>query len=238
MRYWEWAKSHRTHLTAIVFWLGLLLLTRQYMQTNHLSFEDLTQQLSNLLRGSAFGPTLFIALYLLRPLTLFPAVLLTLLGGNVFGLWPGFLYVLVAGTLSSIIPYSVGRWFSTNASQENDAKSRLHQFIGTVRMHPFQTMLVTRLLFLPYDGVSLLAGSLRVPFLAFFFATALGNVVGSFSYVGIGASIKGDLSAGDISFDPKTLLMSIGILVVTLLLSKILNSYQIRRQTTRKERAE
>ena len=231
MRYWNWVKSHRTLLIAIGFWLVLLLLTHQYMQINKLTFEDLTQQLSDLLRGSAFGPLFFIGLYLLRPLTLFPAVLLTLLGGSAFGLWPGFLYVLVAGTLSSIIPYSIGRWFSTRDLNDVNPNTRLQNVIGKMQEYPFQTILTTRLLFLPYDAVSLLAGSLQIPFRAFLLATLFGNVVGSFSYVGIGASIKGNLTTGDISFDPSTFILSIGLLILSLVVSRLLNRYQQLHQT-------
>ena len=122
---WGWVKTHRPAVMAVAFWLVLILAMRQYMVANQLSFGELTSQLQNVLSGSWYGPLLYILVYLLRPLILFPASLLTLLGGSVFGLWPGFLYVLIAGTTSSVIPYAIGRWFSSEKSEQADDKSRI-----------------------------------------------------------------------------------------------------------------
>jgi uncharacterized membrane protein YdjX (TVP38/TMEM64 family) len=102
----------------------------------------------------------------------------------------------------------------------------LKRFTGLMRRNPFQAILTMRLLYLPYDAVSLVAGNLRLPFIAFFLATALGNVAGTFAFVGIGASIEGDIAAGEISLNPVTLVVSGVILVVSLAISRYLNSRQ------------
>jgi uncharacterized membrane protein YdjX (TVP38/TMEM64 family) len=234
----HWIKAHRAPVIAVGFWLVLLLLARQYMQVNNLTFGAVADQLKVLLTESAFGPLLYMGIYLLRPLTLVPAIILTILGGSVFGVWPGFLYVLVAGTLSSIIPYAVGRWFSNGQSDQFTHNATILRFVGALKRHPFQSMLIIRLLFLPYDGVSLAAGGLRIPFGIFFLATALGNLSGTFSYVGLGASIQSDLTTGDIILNPTTLLASMVILISSLVFSRLLNTYQNRRHITGQERAE
>jgi uncharacterized membrane protein YdjX (TVP38/TMEM64 family) len=165
----------------------------------------------------------------------FPASILTLLGGNIFGLFPGFWYVLVAGTLSSIIPYAVGRWFSSGENPQPPTDSRLQRFVEMLRRNPFQAVLITRLLLTPYDVVSVIAGGLRIPFWAFLLATALGNIAGTFSYVGVGASVQGDFTTGEISFNPQTLVVSGVIFIISIVVSRLLNRYQQRRQAIEPE---
>ncbi|MEL7432833.1 MAG: hypothetical protein AAFN11_02700, partial [Chloroflexota bacterium] len=84
-RIWQWVKNHPTQITALIFWTIVILGTRQYMQVNDLTFRELAIQLSDLLTGTWYGPLLYIVIYLLRPLILFPASLLTLLAGSIFG---------------------------------------------------------------------------------------------------------------------------------------------------------
>lgn len=227
-RIWQWLKAHRTAVIALVFWLGLILVVRQYMAANHLSFAQLTAQLQTILSSTWFGPLLYIVVYFLRPVILFPASLLTILGGSVFGLWPGFLYVLVAGTVSAVIPYGIGRWFSDKAEPAQTSDSAIQRFIQMLRRNPFQAVLTMRLMYLPYDAVSLAAGSLRIPFIVFILATGLGNLAGTLSFVVLGASIEGDLAAGQVDINPLVLVISGVMLVISLSISRVLN----RRQQT------
>lgn len=243
-RAWQWIKDHPTQITALIFWTAIILGTRQYMQANELSFRELAIQLSDLLTGTWYGPLLYIVVYLLRPLILFPASLLTLLAGSIFGLAFGYVYALIAGTISALIPYSVGRWFSSEeeakekAKNEAEEESRLQKFIGAMRENPFQTVLTMRLLFLPYDGVSLLAGGLRIGLIPFMAATMIGNLGGTFAYVGAGASVEGDLTTGEISVDPTIIALTVGILVVSIVVSRVLNRRQEKQKNDNMQPAE
>ncbi|MEL6405841.1 MAG: VTT domain-containing protein [Chloroflexota bacterium] len=244
-RIWQWVKNHPTQITALIFWTIVILGTRQYMQANNLGFAELAMQLSDLLTGTWYGPLLYIVIYLLRPLILFPASLLTLLAGSIFGLAFGYVYALIAGTISALIPYSVGRWFSSEeeAKEEalgdgDDEESRLQKFIGAMRENPFQAVLTMRLLFLPYDGVSLLAGGLRIGLIPFMAATMIGNLGGTFAYVGAGASIEGDLTTGEVSVDPTIIALTVGILIVSIVVSRVLNRRQEQQKNEKMQAAE
>ena len=226
---WFWIKERPKIVGAIVFWVIALLILRQYMQVNNLSFEDITNQLTSILTDTWYGPLLYIVIYIVRPLILFPASLLTLLGGSVFGLFPGVFIVLIGGTLSSIIPYGVGKSLTSDDEKDENHVGRLQKFVTMLRQNPFQAVLIMRLLYLPYDAVSVLAGSLRISFLVFLLATAIGNIGGTLAYVGIGASLQGDISTGNISVDPNTFIFSIVVLVLGLGISRLLNRLSIEK---------
>lgn len=236
----SWVKSHVKQLIGVAFWIGVIIATRQYMQANDLTFLELVNQLAAVLTGTWYGPLLYIVIYLLRPLILFPASLLTILAGSIFGLAFGFLWGLIAGTLSAAIPYIVGRWFSGDERQvvADENANALQRFIGLMKRNPFQTVLTMRLLYLPYDAVSVVAGNLRIPFVSFALATAIGNIGGSFSFVSIGASVPlENLNTGEISVNPATFVFGAVVLVSSLALSRYLNKRQAQKDAAEKAKA-
>ncbi len=222
-----WAQRYRKPLIAFVVWGGAFLLARQYMLANGLAVGDLVADLRELLTGTWYGPLIYILAYLLRPILLLPASLMTALAGTVFGLGLGFLYGMIAGTLSCVLPYGVGRWAS-NAEESVPVQqkdfSRLQKFIQLIQQNPFRTILTMRLLYLPYDAVSILAGSLKIRFAPFIIATTLGNLGGTFAYVALGASVEGDLTENSLSFDPAILLISAVIFIVSMGASRLLRA--------------
>lgn len=218
-----WIKHHQLHLSVVLFWVFLVLVIRQYIADTGLSFEDFVQQLRDTLLNQWYGVLLYILVYMLRPLLFFPASLLTALAGNVYGLWLGFIYGLIAGTLSAVIPYAAGRWFAGD-KQTADTQTLLQRFTERMRHNPFQAVLTMRLLYLPYDAVSFVVGNLHIPFSVFFTATALGNIVGTFAYVGIGASLEGDIASGDLSLNPMAFVLSVVLLVLSILISRLLRN--------------
>lgn len=221
-----WIRRHTTQLIAVIFWVGLLIVVNRYMSVNDLTFAELAQQLNDVLTGTWYGPLIYIGVYLLRPLILFPASLLTILAGSIFGLAAGFVYALIAGTLSAGLPYALGRWFASDDDPVEEADNRIQQFTGMMRRHPFQAVLTMRLLYLPYDVVSIVAGNLKLPFIAFALATAIGNIGGTFAYVGVGASVEGDITAGQVSLNPAIIALSALILVVSLGISRVMQRRQ------------
>lgn len=232
----HWAKNNTIQLVAVVFWVVLIVTVRQYMTANDLTFGELVNQLAEVLTGTWYGPLIYIVIYLLRPLILFPASLLTILAGTVFGLPLGFAYALVAGTLSAAIPYGIGRWFSGGEKADTDeaedeSANLLKRFTDLLKRNPFQAVLTMRLLYLPYDAVSLVVGSLGIAFIPFALATAIGNIGGTLSFVGIGASADIDFATGEFGgINPLVLGFSVTILVVSLGISRYLNKREAAKQ--------
>jgi uncharacterized membrane protein YdjX (TVP38/TMEM64 family) len=219
---------YRTQIGIVILWLTMLIIVRQVMVTNDLSFEDVVQQLQDTLGDTWYGPLLYIGVYMLRPVFLFPASLLTALAGNVYGLALGFVYGMIAGTASALVPYLAGRWFNKKDTviEQVDEQTRFRRFIALMQENPFQAILTMRLLYFPYDTVSVVAGLLRINIVGFFTATAIGNVFGTFAFVGIGASIEGDLASGRLSLDPGVFIVSVLTLILSLGLSRYLNAKQ------------
>ncbi|MGB1288991.1 MAG: TVP38/TMEM64 family protein [Aggregatilineales bacterium] len=223
-----WVKNHPRHVGTIILWLIVLIGGNVYLQANNISPLELGNNLHETLTGAWYGALLYVLIYLLRPLFLFPASVFTLLAGTLFGLIPGFLIAMVAGVLSSLVPYSIGRWFGDEEKlrQYTEGGSRIQQFVGMMTKRPFQAVLTMRLLYLPYDAVSFVAGNLHLSIVKFLLATTIGNLGGTLLYVSIGASLEGDLTQGSLSLNPSLLALSAALLVIQPLISWGISKYR------------
>jgi uncharacterized membrane protein YdjX (TVP38/TMEM64 family) len=91
-----------------------------------------------------------------------------------------------------------------------------------MRNNSFETILIMRFIFLPYDLVNYLAGILRIDWKSFILASFLGSVPGTIAFVSFGASIDiKELVMGKAPmFDPKVLGFGVVILILSLVISR------------------
>jgi uncharacterized membrane protein YdjX (TVP38/TMEM64 family) len=217
---YRWFQQHAQKLIALIFWVILMSIYQWYANTNHLSPLQVMQQMLAFLSTGFWGPIIYIILYAIRPLILFPSTVLTLAGGFVFGPFLGVLYTIIASNISSTIAYFVGHFFGEGMVKDDGSDNLIQRYARRMRENSFETVMIMRFIFLPYDAVSYLAGFLRIKYWPFILATALGSIPGTMAFIGFGSSIE--------SFDgtlpklnPVTLGFSIAIFIVSIVLSRI-----------------
>lgn len=223
-------QKHWQKLFALVFWLGLLGVYYWYVRSNDLTLAESAYAIADLLTTSAFGPLLYIVIYALRPLLFFPATLLTVLGGFLFGAVPGVIYVVIGSNSSAMVAYGVGAVFGKGLlTASAEGAGLLQRYTQRIRDNSFEAVLLMRLLFLPYDLVNYLSGFLRVDWKAFLLATAVGSIPGTISFVLLGTSFGtlDELLAGEFQLNPVALGTSVVLILVSIGLSRFLK----RRET-------
>ena len=213
-------KKHSQKIIALAFWLILITVYQWFAITNDLSPLEVVQSLLGFLAQGLWGPLIYILLYTFRPLILFPSTLLTLASGFVFGPVLGVLYTIIASNISSTVAYFVGRYFGKDLLQDDGTDSLVQRYARRMRESSFETVMLMRFIFLPYDAVSYLAGFLRINYWSFIFATALGSIPGTIAFIGFGASIESFTGALP-NLNPVTFGISFAILIVSLILSRI-----------------
>jgi uncharacterized membrane protein YdjX (TVP38/TMEM64 family) len=87
-------------------------------------------------------------------------------------------------------------------------------------------VLLTRFLFLPYDLVNYAAGALRIKYVPFITATAVGSLPGTISFVLLGASLD-RVDQGLDGLNPYALVASVVIFVASLVVARILKRRNI-----------
>ncbi len=106
----------------------------------------------------------------------------------------------------------------------------IQKYTKRMRQNSFETVLIMRLLFLPYDLVNYAAGFLKIKWQPFILATAIGSIPGTISFVLFGSSFGtlDELVAGDVQVNPVTLALSIALILVSIGLSRFIK----RREAT------
>lgn len=113
-----------------------------------------------------WGPAVYVFMYSIRPLLLFPAIILTLAGGLAFGPWWGTFYVVLGGVLGACLCFMISRLLGREKMIKYVRRfSHLQAFEERMSANGFRTMLFMRVVpIFPYDPVSYLAGLSRIRF--------------------------------------------------------------------------
>jgi len=207
-------------LVALAFWVILIAAYQWYAITNSLSPLEVVQRLLDFFTQGFWGPLIYVFLYAIRPLILFPSTLLTLAAGFVFGPFLGIFYTVIASNISSTVAFYVGRYFGKGLLPDDQSDTLVQRYARRMRENSFETVMIMRFIFLPYDAVSYLAGFLNIKFWPFILATALGSIPGTIAFVGFGASIE-SFTGMVPRINPFTLAFSVVIFIISIALSRI-----------------
>ena len=130
-----------------------------------------------------------------------------------------------------MIAYGVGRLLgrapgARDEAAMDDSTSFVRRWSNRMRDNSFETVLIMRFLFLPYDLVSYAAGALRIRWAPFLAATALGSLPGTVPFVLLGASLD-RVDKGLAGLDTRALIASVVLFVASLAVARFVR----RRQT-------
>jgi len=122
-----------------------------------------------LARVRALGPWAplgFIVLFAGAAAALVPAWLLTIVGGALFGLWPGVPIVLVAATLGAVVSFVIARYIARDAVARRVARSaRFRALDDAVASNGLKIVFLLRLSpVVPYNVLNYALGLTRVRF--------------------------------------------------------------------------
>jgi len=192
-------------MLALSFWVLLLGGYQFYAWRNGLTPIEAGRVLVGFMGNGLVGALVFLAVYTVRPLIFFPASVLTVGAGFVFGPILGVVLTVIGSNASAMVAYLAGRYFGEGLVRSEGVVRR---YTRRLRENSFETVLTMRFVFLPYDLVNYLAGFLRIAPFPFILATALGSIPGTVAFVLLGASLETDFAAGTIGFDPRVLAAS------------------------------
>lgn len=147
----------------------------------------------------AWGPAVFILLYIAATVAALPGSVLTVAAGALFGTVKGVIYVSIASTAGASSAFLIGRYFARGAIERrfsaNETFRRLDDLVG---MHGVVIVALTRLVpIFPFNLLNYGFGLTRVPFRQYVFWSWLCMLPGTAVYVAgadavaMGAARKG-----------------------------------------------
>jgi len=214
-------------IMAGIFWIGLIYTFQHYRITNNISYQDVLFQLLSFFTTTMWGPLVYMILYAIRPLILFPATLLTALSGALFGFWWGVLYTIIGENTSANFAYWIGRFFGKDLRLEDTI---IGKWVEALRSNSFEAVLLMRLFYFPFDLTNYGAGIVKAKWSEYFWATLIGIMPGLTTFVALGAAVDLEefrtMGLSFDAFDPKFLALSITIFGVSLILSRKLKKWR------------
>ena len=156
------------------------------------SITGMVEILQSFIRQSGvWGPLIYVTAYAFRSLIFFPASILTVTAGILFGPWLGILLTMIGENISANISFVVGRYFTAALLKYLNTKIRLvPRLTCKIQENGFLTVLIMRLTFLPFDLVGYSSGMCNIKQRDFALATLIGTIPGLLTFVFLGGSFS------------------------------------------------
>jgi uncharacterized membrane protein YdjX (TVP38/TMEM64 family) len=172
---------------------------------------------------NSFGklaPIIYIIIFALVPLTLFPDSIIAIAGGLIFGLVKGYIYTAIGAILGATLSFYISRKLGRNFVKKL-TKEKLDNVEEMINSNGFFIIFMLRLIPLfPFDIISYGSGLTSVKYKDFILATFLGTIPGILVFTNIGAQ---SVNMGSGSF-----YVSIGALVLLFIISMVLKNKFIK----------
>lgn len=166
--------------------LGLLVLSIAVL-TLVLGPPDVDAVRARVDAAGAWGPAIYVLVYVALALVPYPKALLTVTGGALFGLPAGAALALLAALVGAIISFGLGRLLG-RAAVDRLIGGRLTRVDALLRDHGLAAVLVLRLApVVPYIAINYAAGLSAVRLRHFVLGSGVGMVPGSLAYAALGA---------------------------------------------------
>ena len=166
-------KNNILQIITWFLWISIIIGFFSYKQYYDLSLEQLALNLYNFIAMTYYWPLIYILLYAIRPIILFPATLMTFMSGALFGFWWGFAFTMIGENLSAIFAYTLWRIFGKKIIKNWDSWSFIQTLKTKVNKDPFINILLARFLFFPFDLTNYASWLLKVRLKSFIWATII-----------------------------------------------------------------
>jgi len=177
--------------TRIRLVLGIAAVVAVVVAARLLPVERWAEWLIAKVQGAgAWGAVAFAAAYVIAPVLLLPASLLTLGAGFLYGRLLGMLLVVPAALLAAAIAFLLGRTVLRKRVERRIASDqRLRAIDRAVAENGFRVVFLLRLSpVVPFNLLNYALGATRVGFWTYVSASFLGMLPGTFLYVSLGAA--------------------------------------------------
>jgi len=181
----------RIKIILFTLWGTVIGLAVYIYLSRELSLTGTVKILQSFIRQSGgWGPLIYVTAYAFRSLVFFPASILTITAGILFGPWLGILLTMIGENISANISFVVGRYFTADLLNLLSTKNRfVPRLTCKLQDNGFLTLLVMRLTFLPFDLVGYSSGMCNIKQKDFALATVIGTIPGLLTFVFLGGSL-------------------------------------------------
>lgn len=179
-------KISKKHISIVL--MAVVIILAMYLCKSTGVMENCTpQSMKNYI--SSFGmlaPIIYIVMFTIVPLTLFPDAVLAIAGGMIFGVGIGTLYTMIGAVCGGTLSFFISRIFGRGLV-EKLIKGKAEWFEDGIEKRGFLFILMLRLVpLVPFDLISYGAGLSKIRYKDFALATSIGIIPGVWVYANLG----------------------------------------------------
>jgi uncharacterized membrane protein YdjX (TVP38/TMEM64 family) len=166
---------------ALVIAIALAIVLSRFVPI--VSFIEVSQQ--RVMRWGTWGAVCYTLLFAVCNILLLPGGILAVGGGFFFGLWWGFLIVLVGNLVATALSFALSRWMARRWFQQKFSRNPTLRALGpAVERESWKIILLSQLhpLF-PTSLLNYFYGITRIPFGSYMLWASVGRAPGLFLYV-------------------------------------------------------
>lgn len=183
---WKIQRAHYFKIALLIFWISCILGVYGLFLAADIPLSTVPKYVQGqAMAAGLFGPLVILAVYAFQTVIPFPSPALAVIAGALYGPWLGSLITLFGINLSGSISFVFGRYFGRHFVTEYE-KDWIKKYDDILAQEGFLTMLFMRLLFFPYDIVSILAGLSRITYRQYALGTFLGTIPSTVTFVVLG----------------------------------------------------
>ncbi|MEG0775672.1 TVP38/TMEM64 family protein [Clostridium sp.] len=177
-------------LLNLIKWSGLLILIVVTLCfTSNIDFlhECTPENVKNFVNSyGILAPVVYIILFTLSAVTLFPDSVLAIAGGMCFGLSGGFIFTLLGALGGATFAYFLAKTLDQNFIKKV-VKKDMSKLENAMKKGGFYIIFILRLIpLVPFDVISYCAGFAGIKYKDFALGTLVGTIPGIFVYINLG----------------------------------------------------
>lgn len=219
----------RLKLLLFILWVCALGGAIYYFKKWEIPLADYPALLGeNIEASGVWAPIVYIILYAIRPIIFFPASVLTIVSGILFGPIWGTIYTIIGSNVSASVAFGIGRYFGQGV-----VKTLNNKFVQKLNIkaevNGFLTVLILRLVYVPFDMVNYGCGVSRIRYRDYAPATLIGMLGGTLTFVLIGGAAGSALGIEGGEDQMRQIFVNLGLSIFFFILGIWLSRYLSKR---------
>lgn len=216
--------KNKNALKIIVLCLGIALLIILLWKFGILRHITNVRHIKHfILSYGKFSTVIFVIIYTIKPIVfLFPASVLSIIAGNIFGSAMAFFLSMLGCFFSANFAFFIARILG-KPIVDKILKGKIIKLDENIEKHGLIIIMLMRLAFIfPYDPVSYAAGLTKMKYREFMLGSMIGVAPEMLAYAYLGKSMEGP-------FSKKIFIPIIGIIIIAFIAYYFYNKYVISK---------
>ncbi len=182
-------RRYRAHLGKILllaFWGMCILGIYAFLDYYNIPVRRLPALIRlEAMNAGSLGPLVILLTYIAVTIIPFPTAALAVVVGSLYGPVYGSLFVWFCANTASVASFYLGRYFGRHLLSEHE-HGWIKKFDAMMHENGFTTVLIMRILYFPFELVSMGSGMSRISFREYMIASLLGSAPGTITFVVLG----------------------------------------------------